>query len=93
MLGWLPDNGSTPGVLHLVYWASAVALVTVQLALSMRHGAPSRVRHVVREAVWAVVPALLLVWLGLSTPRAVPEVMYDRQVALEDSVDHDGGAR
>ena len=94
MLGWwLPDNGSTPGLLHLVYWASGLALVMVQcVLLRLRHAPTIRRRHALREAVWAVVPALLLVWLGLLSHRTVPEVTFDRQVALE-SGGHPGGAR
>jgi hypothetical protein len=92
MLGWwLPDNGSTLGVLHLLYWTSGVALVMVQCALlRLRHASAPRRRHALREAVWAVVPALLLVWLGLLSHRTVPEVTFDRQVALGSGVD--GGA-
>ncbi len=94
MLGWLPDNGSVHGVLHLVYWTSGLALVMVQVALlSMRRAATVRERHALREAVWAVVPALFLVWLGLLSHRAVPEVMFDRQVAFESPVASDDGAR
>lgn len=94
MLGWLPDNGSVHGVLHLLYWTSGVALVMFQVALlCMRRAATARERHALREAVWAVVPALLLVWLGLLSHRTVPEVMFDRQVALERPVASDGGAR
>lgn len=94
MLGWLPDNGSVHGVLYLLYWTSGVALVTFQIALlCARRAATVRERHALREAVWAIVPALLLVWLGLLSHRAVPEVMFDRQVALERPVAVDGGAR
>lgn len=94
MLGWLPDNGSVHGVLHTVYWTSGVALVLVQVALlGMRRTAAARRRHALREAVWAIVPTLILVGLGLLSPRTVPEVMFDRQVALESPVASDGGAR
>lgn len=94
MLGWLPDNGSVHGVLHTVYWTSGVALVLVQLALlGMRRTAAAGRHHAVREAVWAIVPSLFLVALGLLSHRTVPEVMFDRQVALESPVDRDGGAR
>jgi heme/copper-type cytochrome/quinol oxidase subunit 2 len=94
MLGWLPDNGSVHGVLHTVYWTSGVALVMFQVALlCTRRAATVRQRHALREAVWAVVPSLLLVWLGLLSHRTVPEVMFDRQVALESPVVSDGGVR
>lgn len=94
MLGWLPDNGSVHGLLHLVYWTSGVALVMFQIALlSTRRPATVRERHALREAVWAVVPALLLVWLGVLSHRTAPEIMFDRQVALENPVAPEGGAR
>jgi hypothetical protein len=94
MLGWLPDNGSVHGVLHTVYWTSGVALVLVQLTLlGRRRTAAARRRHAVREVVWAIVPSLFLVWLGLLSHRTVPEVMFDRQVAFESPAASDGGAR
>lgn len=94
MLGWLPDNGSVHGVLHTVYWTSGFALVMVQIALlGMRRSTVARERHALREAVWAVVPTLFLVALGLLSHRSVPEVMFDQQVALESPVAPNGGAR
>ncbi len=90
---WLLDNSSTPGVLHLLYWASGLALVMVQCVLvRLSRAATSRRGHAAREAVWAIVPALLLVWLGLLSHRTIPEVTYDRQVALESGV-HGGAER
>lgn len=90
MLGWcLPDNGSTIGVMHLVYWTSGVGLLVVQACLlRARHR-----RHTVREVIWAVVPALLLVWLGLLSHRTLPEVTDGRQIAFETSSPGDGTAQ
>jgi len=84
MLGWwLPENLSTYGasMLHLVYWVSGIALLIAQLVLVRTHRGQSRAWH---EAVWAVVPALVLVWLGLLSHRT-PHVTVASgpQAALE----------
>jgi hypothetical protein len=85
MLGWLPDNLS--GVSHFVYWTSAIGLVLAQLAQAAAgRTAPRRGQHALREVVWAVVPALLLVGLGLVSHRAAL-VDGRPQLALERAAD------
>jgi hypothetical protein len=71
MLGWLPENVSTEGgVFHLLYWSSAVAMVIAQMLLS-RGRRPARARAVrVRELVWAIVPALMLLGFGVASFRS-----------------------
>ncbi len=71
MLGWwFPENVSTDGgVFRLLYWSSAVAMLVAQALLS-RFGGPVLARSTrVREIVWAVVPALLLLGFGLASHR------------------------
>jgi hypothetical protein len=50
-------------------------------------------RHALREAVWAVVPVLLVVWLGLLSHRTSPTAVDAPQVALDVSSTGDGSAR
>jgi hypothetical protein len=72
MLGWwFPENVLTDGgVFHLLYWSSAVAMLIVQALLS-RVQRPARVRSVrLREVVWAIVPALLLLGFGIASFRS-----------------------
>lgn len=68
MLGWwLPENAAmqVDHVVHVVYWASGFVLLGAQVFLaSARRG---RAQHgpLMPEVVWAVVPALFLIGLGL----------------------------
>lgn len=89
MLGWwLPENSSTygGGVFHLVYWASGLGLLIAQtlLARSRRGSAPQS--HPMLEVVWATVPALILVWLGLLSHRsAAGTADHHPQMAFEQT--------
>jgi heme/copper-type cytochrome/quinol oxidase subunit 2 len=88
MLGWwLPENVSTYGdsVFHLMYWTSGVGLLVAQALLSRWRDtdAPS---HPMLEVVWAVVPTLILVWLGLLSHRSLNGCSEGRpQIALEQA--------
>jgi hypothetical protein len=86
MLGWwLPENVSTDGgIFHLLYWSSAAAMVFVQM-LFLRLRRPARVRGTrVRELVWALVPALLLLSFGVVSHRSASALAAARpQLALE----------
>lgn len=86
MLGWwLPENVLTDGgVFHLLYWSSAVAMLIAQALLS-RGPRPARVRNVrLREVVWAIVPALLLLGFGVVSFRSPTALAAGRaQIALD----------
>jgi len=86
MLGWwLPENASTNGgsVFHLIYWTSGIGLLLAQAVLSRRRGMPTP-GHPMLEAVWAMVPALMLIWLGLLSHRSWSDALDGRpQIALE----------
>jgi heme/copper-type cytochrome/quinol oxidase subunit 2 len=86
MLGWwLPENASTYGgsVFHLIYWTSGIGLLIAQAVLSRRRDVPPP-SHPTLELVWAIVPALMLVWLGLLSHRSWSAVADGRpQIALE----------
>ena len=85
MLGWLPENVSTDsGVFHLLYWSSAVAMLIAQVLLS-RVQRPARDRAVrLRELVWAIVPALMLLGFGVASFRSPTALAAGRaQIALD----------
>ncbi len=86
MLGWwLPENVATDGsVFYLLYWSSAVAMLVAQMLFS-RVRSPVFVRRTrMREAVWALVPALLLLSLGMVSHRSAAALAAPRAVvALE----------
>jgi len=85
MLGWLPENVSTDGgVFHLLYWSSAVAMLIAQALLS-RGQCPARARAVrVRELVWAIVPALMLLGFGVASFRSPTALAAGRaQIAVD----------
>ena len=86
MLGsWFPENVWTDGgVFHLLYWSSAVAMLIVQALLS-RVPRPARVRNVrLREVVWAIVPALLLLGFGIASFRSPTALAAGRaQIAVD----------
>jgi hypothetical protein len=68
MLGWWsPENASTHAdhVMHVVFWASSLALVALQVWLALADREDSAVGDVQLRMVWAIVPALFLVGLGL----------------------------
>jgi hypothetical protein len=82
MLGWwLPDNLSTDGtIFHLLYWSSAIAMLTAQLLLARTATRGARLR----EIVWALVPVLLLLSLGALSHRSPSALAASRQeIALE----------
>lgn len=85
MLGWwLPENvASVGGGFYLLYWSSAVAMVVVQMLLA--RGRRPVVRGTrVRELVWALVPALMLLSLGVLSQRSTAAIAAPRaEVALE----------
>ena len=87
MLGWwLPENVSTYGasVFHLIYWTSGLGLLIAQALLSRARREAASQAHPLLEAVWAIVPALILVWLGLLSHRSSHEILEGRpQIALE----------
>jgi heme/copper-type cytochrome/quinol oxidase subunit 2 len=88
MLGWwLPENAFIDGgVFHLLYWSSAIAMLVVQvLLLRLRHPATKRDTRW-REAVWAIVPVLLLLSLGVLSHRSANALAAPRpQIALENA--------
>lgn len=97
MLGWWnPFNVSTDGGLfHLLYWSSAIGMIVTQIWLArLRHPAPLR-RTRVREVVWALVPALLLLSFGIASQRAANAIAAGRpQLAFETPpADSTGGSR
>jgi heme/copper-type cytochrome/quinol oxidase subunit 2 len=76
MLSWLlPESlaiyvGRHDGVFHLVYWISGIAFAIAQTGallafLRTRSTAVPARGTTVLEAVWAIVPAVILVGLGL----------------------------
>jgi hypothetical protein len=84
MLGWwLPENVSIDGGLfHLLYWSSAFGMLVVQ-GLLLRLGRPTRNARG-RELVWAIVPALMLLSLGVVSHRSATALAAARpQIALE----------
>jgi len=87
MLGWwLPENVSTDGgIVHLLYWSSAAGMLFVQILLiRLRRTAPALRRTRAREIVWGLVPALLLLSLGIASQRAASALASARpQLALE----------
>lgn len=86
MLGWwTPENVSTDGaIFHLLYWSSAIGMIVTQMLFSrLRQPATAR-RTRLREAVWALVPALLLLSFGIASQRAATAIAAGRsQIALE----------
>ena len=95
MLGWwLPENISTYNgeVFHFVYWSCGIGMLIAQALLSrVRHGAsthdqaPTHDRAPL-EMVWAVVPALIVICLGLLSHRSGNEIAPARpQIALEET--------
>jgi hypothetical protein len=92
MLGWLSDDGSPYAALQLLYWSSAFGLLVVQ-AFLLRFPRGARASHALREVVWALVPAFLLVWLGLLSHRTSTEILQGPQVAFEVSSVDDRDAR
>ncbi len=97
MLGWwLPENVSTygGGVFHLVYWASAVGLLIAQASLSRFRRGGAAHGHPMLEVVWATVPALILVWLGLLSHRSATGIATHRpQIAFEQTTSAADAAR
>ena len=91
MLGWwLPENVSTYGgsVFHLIYWTSGIGLLITQALLSRLRRSTDRPSHATIEVVWAVVPALILVWLGLLSHRSWNGPSETRpQIAFEQRQD------
>ena len=97
MLGWWnPYNVSTDGGLfHLLYWSSAIGMIVTQMWLArLRRPAVLR-RTRLREVVWALVPALLLLSFGVASQRAASAIAAGRpQIAFETApADTAGGSR
>lgn len=89
----LPDNGSTYSVVQVLYWGSGLSVLLLQALLLIFGRAATRERHALRETVWAVVPVVLLVWLGLLSHRTSPTVVDGPQIALEVSSAGAGNGR
>lgn len=72
---WLPETlatytGRDGGLLPLVYWTTGIAfvlgqMVTLRAAARSRVAAPASRDGLALEAIWAIVPALMLIGLGL----------------------------
>jgi len=54
-------------VLHLLYWSSAVGMLVTQAFLARAHRSAATRGVRTYDVVWAIVPALLLLSLGLAT--------------------------
>ncbi len=77
---WLPETfatytGRDGGLLPLVYWTTGIAfvvaqIVTFRLAMRSRVAGSSRRAGLALEAVWASVPVLMLIVLGLLARKA-----------------------
>ena len=86
MLGWwLPENVPTygGGVLDFMYWTSGIAMVIAQALLSRvrRASTPS---HPPLATVWAIVPALIVICLGLLSHHSRSEIARSRSgIVLE----------
>lgn len=67
---WLPESFATytgrhAGLLPLVYWTTGIALVVGQIVAFRSRGTPSPGRGALAlEAIWAIVPVLMLIVLG-----------------------------
>lgn len=86
MLGWWnPEYASTDGGLfHLLYWSSAIGMIVTQMIFSRLHRPVPTRRTRMREVVWALVPAFLLLSFGIASQRAATAIAAARpQVALE----------
>jgi heme/copper-type cytochrome/quinol oxidase subunit 2 len=96
---FLPESlaiyvGGPHGVLHLVYWTSGITFVIGQTVamLALLRTRPARVAadaSTALEAVWACVPAVILIVLGMLSSRAAdgtaqpPEVGAMAEVAAQ----------
>ena len=77
---WLPESlatcaGRHAGLFPLVYWTTGVGLVVGQIvglrvALRSRDAASPGRDALALEAIWAIVPALMLIVLGLLSTLA-----------------------
>ena len=87
MLGWwLPENVATVGGgFYLLYWSSAVAMLIVQMLMTRARQPMSARGARVRELVWALVPALMLLSLGVLSQRSPAAALAAprAEVALE----------
>ena len=83
MLGWwFLDNVS---IFHVVYWITGAGLLIVQALLARVRRAPSTPGDTKLEVVWAIVPPLFLVCLGLLSHRSLNKNAPPRtQIAWED---------
>ena len=89
MLGWwLPENIWTydGGVFHFVYWSSGIGMVISQALLSRVRRGASICDRAPLQMVWAVIPALIVICLGLLSHRSWNEIASARsQIALEET--------
>jgi heme/copper-type cytochrome/quinol oxidase subunit 2 len=88
-----------------VYWTTAAGLLIVQALFARARRTPSAPGDTKLEVVWAIIPALFLVCLGLLSHRSLNENAPTRTpIALQEMTDSeigltavsrtaDGGAR
>ena len=83
MLGWwFLDNVS---IFHFLYWSTGAGLLIVQARLARARRTPSTPSDTKLEVVWAIVPVLFLVCLGLLSHRSLNQNAPTRtQIALEE---------
>ena len=83
---WLPENISTynGGAFHFVYWSSGIGMLIAQALLSRVRRVASTHDRARLEMVWAVVPALVVISLGLLSHRSWNAIAAaPPQIALE----------